>query len=52
MDPRRRTLLRVVVDKAAERDTADLVDRLMGRNPEPRFRFIQENARFVEEIDV
>jgi topoisomerase-4 subunit B len=52
MDPRRRTLLRVVVDKAAERDTADLVDRLMGRNPEPRFRFIQENARFVEEVDV
>jgi topoisomerase-4 subunit B len=33
-------------------DTADLVERLMGKKPELRFQYIQENARFVEELDV
>ena len=30
----------------------DLVERLMGKKPELRFQYIQENARFVEELDV
>ena len=30
----------------------DLVDRLMGKNAEPRFRFIQDNAEFATDIDV
>lgn len=30
----------------------DLVDRLMGKNAEKRFIFIQENAQFVDEIDI
>ena len=30
----------------------DLVDRLMGKNAEPRFRFIQDNAEFAADIDV
>lgn len=30
----------------------DLVDRLMGKNAEARFHFIQDNAEFVEDIDV
>ncbi len=30
----------------------DLVERLMGKNAEPRFQFIQNNAEFVEDIDV
>jgi topoisomerase-4 subunit B len=33
-------------------ETADLVERLMGKKPELRFAYIQENARFVEELDV
>lgn len=33
-------------------ETADLVERLMGKKPELRFQYIQENARFVEELDV
>ncbi|MAE52303.1 MAG: DNA topoisomerase IV subunit B [Micavibrio sp.] len=33
-------------------EVADLVDRLMGKNAEARFNFIQENAEFVENIDV
>ena len=34
------------------RETGDLVERLMGKKPELRFQYIQENARFVEELDV
>ncbi len=59
MAPKNRTLLRVVVpaghsqeDHEDAEETADLVDRLMGKKPEFRFAFIQENARFVEDIDV
>jgi|TARA_R110002126_G_scaffold13118_3_gene56577 topoisomerase-4 subunit B len=36
--------------KYAEVD--QLVDELMGKNPEARFRFIQDNAEFAENIDV
>jgi topoisomerase-4 subunit B len=32
--------------------TADLVETLMGRKPELRFEYIQENAKFVKEVDV
>ena len=52
MDPRRRTLLKVL---ALERDrprTDELVESLMGRRPELRFQFIQENAQTVTEPDV
>jgi topoisomerase-4 subunit B len=59
MDPKRRTLLRVMVpnprtSEGAEeaRDTARLVEDLMGRKPELRFRFIQERARFAEGLDI
>ncbi|MCC6597333.1 MAG: DNA topoisomerase IV subunit B [Alphaproteobacteria bacterium] len=33
-------------------DIDDLVERLMGRNAEPRFQFIQDNARFASDVDV
>jgi topoisomerase-4 subunit B len=33
------------------RETRKLVDDLMGRNPEPRFRFIQERAQFARDLD-
>jgi topoisomerase-4 subunit B len=33
-------------------ETASLVEQLMGRKPELRLAFIQENARFVKEVDV
>jgi topoisomerase-4 subunit B len=59
MDPGRRTLLRVTIvgeaDKnpgAEQKKTAELVEQLMGRKPELRFAFIQDNARFVRELDV
>jgi topoisomerase-4 subunit B len=50
MNPANRTLLKVVID--GEDETAALVDRLMGRKPELRFQFIQENAQFVSELDI
>ncbi|QHQ34746.1 DNA topoisomerase IV subunit B [Algicella marina] len=52
MDPKTRKLIRVDVDEFQPGETADLVERLMGKKPEARFDYIQENAKFVELIDV
>jgi len=52
MNPETRTLIRVTIDEDMPGDTADLVERLMGKKPEMRFQYIQENAQFVEELDV
>ncbi|MDE0211499.1 MAG: toprim domain-containing protein, partial [Boseongicola sp.] len=52
MNPASRTLIRVTTDEDQPGETGDLVERLMGKKPESRFRYIQENARFVEELDV
>ncbi len=52
MDPATRKLIRVSVDEDVPGETGDLVERLMGKKPELRFQYIQENARFVEELDV
>jgi topoisomerase IV subunit B len=52
MDPAVRKLIRVSIDEDEPGETADLVERLMGKKPEMRFQYIQENARFVEELDV
>ena len=52
MDPEQRKLIRVSIDDEVPGETGDLVERLMGKKPELRFQYIQENARFVEELDV
>ncbi len=52
MDPDSRKLIRVTIDEDEPGETGDLVERLMGKKPEMRFQYIQENARFVEELDV
>jgi topoisomerase IV subunit B len=52
MNPLTRKLIRVTIDEDAPGETGDLVERLMGKRPELRFQYIQENARFVEELDV
>jgi topoisomerase-4 subunit B len=49
MDPRKRTLLRVVVVEGERKDTESSVERLMGNKPELRFEFIQERAEFANE---
>ena len=52
MDPAKRTLLKVVIAPDDRAATSGLVESLMGRKPELRFAFIQENARSLEEVDV
>jgi len=59
MDPARRTLLRVTIpsgrteeDKEESHAVARLVEALMGRKPELRFRFIQDRARFATDLDL
>jgi topoisomerase-4 subunit B len=52
MDPKKRTLLKVVALPEERAETDRVVESLMGRKPELRFQFIQENARSVEEVDV
>ena len=52
MNPESRKLIRVTIEEDMPGETADLVERLMGKKPEMRFQYIQENAQFVEELDV
>jgi topoisomerase-4 subunit B len=52
MDPKTRTLARVTLPHDEE-DIENLVETLMGRKPELRYRFIQDHAEFVtDELDV
>ena len=52
MDPKKRTLLRVTLPENEDEIEA-LVETLMGRKAELRFRFIQDNAQFAtEDLDV
>jgi len=52
MDPKTRTLARISLPRNEESVEA-LVEALMGRKPELRFQFIQENAEFATaDLDV
>ncbi|MBT0958617.1 DNA topoisomerase IV subunit B [Alphaproteobacteria bacterium KMM 3653] len=52
MNPESRTLIRVSIDEDEPGQTGDLVERLMGKKPELRFQYIQQNAKFAEELDI
>ena len=52
MDPATRILLQVVVDDSAQKQTARQVESLMGRKPELRLKFIQENADQAVDLDI
>ena len=61
MRPATRVLLRVGIRENADGEsgantgearTAKLIEDLMGRRPELRFAFIQENAKFARDLDV
>ncbi|MBI4275509.1 MAG: DNA topoisomerase IV subunit B [Rhizobiales bacterium] len=49
MDPRKRTLLKVVLADKERSKTAKSVENLMGTKAETRFAFIQQNAEFADE---
>ena len=51
MRPGHRTLVRVDIADG-DKKTEALVERLMGKKPELRFQFIQENAQFAKDVDV
>jgi topoisomerase IV subunit B len=54
MDPKKRTLLKVMLLTEDREGTADSVERLMGTKAESRFAFITEKAEFAgdELLDV
>jgi DNA gyrase subunit B len=50
MDPDTRTILRVSMEDAVVAD--EIFQKLMGDDVEPRRLFIEQNARFVSNLDI
>ncbi|MCL2718368.1 MAG: DNA topoisomerase (ATP-hydrolyzing) subunit B [Lachnospiraceae bacterium] len=52
MDPEKRVLLKVTMNEEAESEIDLTFTTLMGDKVEPRREFIEENARFVKNLDI
>ena len=50
MDPKKRTLLKVVIPTDGRTAADDSVEQLMGNKPEARFAFITERAAFATDL--
>jgi len=51
MNPATRTMARVQLPNSPKA-IEELVETLMGKKPELRFKYIQDNAKFIQELDV
>ena len=52
MDPEKRILLRVTIDEESESEIDVVFNTLMGDKVEPRREFIEENAKYVKNLDI
>ena len=54
MNIEKRKLINVRIDNEKKdiKKTEDLFETLMGKKAEFRFKFIQDNANFIKEIDI
>ena len=52
MDPENRILLRVTTEDVSQMEMDGMFDMLMGDKVAPRRQFIEENARFVKDLDI
>lgn len=52
MDPEKRILLRVNMDEEAESEVDLTFTTLMGDKVEPRREFIEDNAKYVKNLDI
>ena len=50
MNPENRILLRITIDDAMQAD--QILSELMGEEVEPRREFIEQNAQFVQNLDI
>ena len=50
MDPATRTLKRITIDDAVEAD--NIFTLLMGDKVEPRRQYIENNAKYAENVDI
>jgi len=47
MDPKKRTLLKVTIEDKAQDNAKQIVEELMGKKPELRFKFIKEQSELM-----
>ena len=54
MNPEKRKLLSININQGKKeiKETENLFESLMGKQAESRFKFIQENANFTEQLDI
>ena len=54
MDPQKRLLIKIKLKDGAKetKKTEKLFDSLMGKKADSRYNFIQENANFINNLDV
>ena len=52
MDPEKRILKRVIIDDESESEINVTFSTLMGDKVEPRREFIEENAKYVQNLDI